>query len=165
MPELALKTVSSPLGRLLLLATRDALAGVYLPGQRPPHRPDAPECAEPHPVLDRAADELDQYFRGRRTGFSTPLAAAGTDFQRAVWNALAAIPFGERRSYMWVAREIGRPRAFRAVGTANGRNPLPIVVPCHRVVGAHGALSGYAGGVDVKRWLLDHERRVVAERN
>jgi methylated-DNA-[protein]-cysteine S-methyltransferase len=148
--------IDSPLGAILLVATDHALVRVGLPTQRPAHRVEVIKAAS-HPVLDRAADELGAYFQGERTGFSIPLAQAGTPFQRSVWTALLTIPFGERRSYSWLARNIGRPRAVRAVGSANGRNGLPIVVPCHRVVHKDGSLAGYAGGVEVKRWLLDHE--------
>lgn len=160
MSSLVQKWVSSPLGRLRLVATGEALAGVYFPAHR-----RAPSLvardATTHGVLDLAARELAEYFRGERRAFSTPLAAHGTEFQRAVWRALAAIPFGERRSYAQLAREAGHARAIRAVGAANGMNPLSLFVPCHRVVGADGGLTGYAGGVEAKQWLLAHEQRVV----
>ena len=115
-----------------------------------------------HPVLDQAARELEQYFEGKRRTFSSPLAAAGTPFQREVWDALAAIPFGQSRSYAEIATAIGRSRAVRAVGAANGANPLSIFVPCHRVIGADGKLTGYGGGLPAKAWLLGHERKVAA---
>ena len=98
-----------------------------------------------------------EYFAGRRRQFDLPLAPVGTPFQRAVWNALAAIPWGALRSYADIARAIERPTAVRAVGAANGRNPLPIVVPCHRVIGSNGTLTGFAGGLDIKRQLLELE--------
>ncbi len=161
MSKLYVKTVDSPIGSLTLAASREALVAVFLPAGRREFTPGA-EPVDAHPVLDRAAEELRQYFRGARKEFSIPLAASGTEFQVAVWNALATIPFGESRSYAWVARQVGRPRAVRAVGSANGANALPIFVPCHRVIGADGSLSGYGGGVEAKRWLLDHERRVSA---
>jgi methylated-DNA-[protein]-cysteine S-methyltransferase len=110
-------------------------------------------------VLERTAAQLAAYFAGELTTFDLPLAAPGTAFQRRVWQALVEIPFGEARSYGEVARAIGHPTASRAVGAANGKNPLAIVVPCHRVIGAGGQLTGYAGGLPIKRWLLDHERR------
>jgi methylated-DNA-[protein]-cysteine S-methyltransferase len=109
-------------------------------------------------LLAHAARELEDYVAGARTTFSFPFAATGTPFQREVWAALSAIPFGETRSYADVARAIGRPRAVRAVGAANGKNPLSIVVPCHRVIGGRGDLTGYSGGLPRKAWLLAHER-------
>jgi methylated-DNA-[protein]-cysteine S-methyltransferase len=151
------KIVSSPLGSLRLVATDDALVGLYLPGRPVPSSLEA-GYAGAHGVLDRAACELEEYFGGRRKRFSTPLAVSGTEFQRDVWKAVAAIPFGSRCSYARLAGEIGRPRAFRAVGAASGCNPIPIFVPCHRVVGSDGGLTGYGGGMDAKRWLLEHER-------
>jgi methylated-DNA-[protein]-cysteine S-methyltransferase len=157
MTTLFQKLVPSPLGTLRLLATDEALLGVYFPEHR-----RAPACAArevtSHVVLELAAHELHEYFyEGRRT-FATPTAAPGTDFQRAVWRALTAIAFGERRSYAELAQSIGRPSAARAVGAANGQNPLSIFVPCHRVVATNGALTGYAGGLAAKRFLLEHER-------
>lgn len=109
-------------------------------------------------ILEQAAREIGEYFEGKRRAFAVPTAAAGTPFQQAVWNALKEIPYGETRTYGEIARRIGHPRASRAVGQANNRNPLPIVVPCHRVIGASGALTGYAGGLAVKERLLELER-------
>ena len=109
---------------------------------------------------DRAEDaarQLREYFAGERVTFDLPLAPHGSEFQRRVWEILLEIPAGETRSYGWVAQRLGRPTASRAVGAANGQNPLVIVVPCHRVVGANGTLTGYGGGLDRKRWLLEHE--------
>lgn len=110
---------------------------------------------------DRCAEtvrQLREYFDGSRTRFDLPLAPEGTPFQKAVWEELARIPFGQRVSYGELARRIGRPRAIRAVGAANGANPIAIVIPCHRVIGSDGSLTGYGGGLPIKRWLLDHER-------
>jgi methylated-DNA-[protein]-cysteine S-methyltransferase len=107
-------------------------------------------------------EQLDEYFAGERQEFDVPLKLEGTPFQRGVWRELARIPFGTTITYAELARRIGRPTASRAVGHANGRNPISILVPCHRVVGAGGQLTGYAGGVDKKRWLLERERRVTA---
>jgi methylated-DNA-[protein]-cysteine S-methyltransferase len=117
-------------------------------------------CGRPgtSPLLRAAVDQLRQYFAGQRTTFELPLRPAGTAFQRAAWQALCAIPYGETRSYAQQARAVGRPTATRAIGAANGRNPIAIIVPCHRVIGSDGSLTGYAGGEAVKRWLLDHER-------
>jgi methylated-DNA-[protein]-cysteine S-methyltransferase len=110
-------------------------------------------------VLALAAAQLAEYFAGARRDFSVPLAPRGTGFQRLVWAELVKIPFGETRSYGELARALDRPSASRAVGAANGRNPLSILVPCHRVIAGSGALTGYAGGLDAKRWLLEHEAR------
>jgi methylated-DNA-[protein]-cysteine S-methyltransferase len=156
MTELFHKTVPSPIGRLRLVATGSALVAVDLP-KAAGAKPLEAQGVRRHPVLDAAAEELAEYFRGVRRLFLTPLAPAGTPFQRAVWDEVALVPFGEVRSYAEVALEIGRPRAVRAVGGANARNPVPIFVPCHRVIGSNGSLTGYAGGLDAKRWLLSLE--------
>lgn len=116
------------------------------------------EMQEAQEILEQAAREIGEYFEGKRRAFAVPTAAAGTPFQQAVWNALKEIPYGETRTYGEIARRIGHPRASRAVGQANNRNPLPIVVPCHRVIGTSGALTGYAGGLAVKERLLELER-------
>jgi methylated-DNA-[protein]-cysteine S-methyltransferase len=110
-----------------------------------------------HPVLRAAAKQLADYFAGRRRGFDLPLEFRGTDFQRRVWRALLDIPYGETRSYLDVARTLGNPAAVRAVGAANGRNPISIIAPCHRVIGASGDLTGFGGGMEAKAWLLAHE--------
>ena len=109
------------------------------------------------PVLGQAAAEFEEYFRGEREAFSVALDPVGTEFQLAVWNEVARIPYRRTKSYGEIARLIGRDRAVRAVGAANAVNPLPIIVPCHRVIGSDGSLTGYAGGLSAKRWLLDHE--------
>ena len=148
------RTVPSPIGPIVLVADGDALVGAWLP----PH--DAlPEERSGDPVLERAARQLAEYFEGGRREFDLPLAGPGTAFQRDVWRELRAIPFGATRSYADVARAIGRPKATRAVGAANGANPLAIFVPCHRVIGRDGRLTGYGGGLEAKRWLLEHEAR------
>lgn len=116
-------------------------------------------AAERHPILEQAATELDEYFNGSRRTFATPLAPEGTEFQCKVWKALGRIPYGESRSYSQLARQIGSPAAVRAVGAANGRNQIAIIVPCHRVIGSNGKLTGYAGGMETKAWLLEHECR------
>jgi methylated-DNA-[protein]-cysteine S-methyltransferase len=108
-------------------------------------------------ILAEARAQLEAYFAGERTTFELPIAPEGTEFQKQVWNALRAIPFGGTISYGELARRIGDPKAMRAVGAANGRNPIPIIVPCHRVIGADGSLTGFGGGLDRKRWLLAHE--------
>jgi len=146
--------VQSPVGRLRLVAGDAALLGVWFAGRGGP----APAPAAAHPVLEEARRQLESYFAGRRRAFDLPLEPRGTPFQREVWQALRAIPFGETRSYGELARQLGRPAATRAVGAANGRNPIAIVIPCHRVIGADGSLTGYGGGMERKRWLLEHER-------
>lgn len=156
MTELFQKTVPSPIGPLRLVASGSALVALDLPKLKSA-RPLPAKDARRHPVLEAAARELAEYFRGRRRVFEVPLEPAGTPFQRAVWDEVASIPFGEVRSYAEVALEVGRPRAVRAVGGANARNPLPIFVPCHRVVGSDGTLTGYAGGLKAKELLLSLE--------
>lgn len=113
---------------------------------------------EPTAILQKAAKELDEYFEGNRRAFDLPLFMAGTPFQQQVWNVLLKVPYGETRSYSWVAREIGNPKAVRAVGLANGANPMSIFVPCHRIIGSNHTLTGYGGGLDVKEFLLNCER-------
>lgn len=150
------------LGEFLLVADGDALVGVYFLGQK--HFPAAvPASGEPEPgdVLNRAVRQLDEYAAGRRTDFDVPLAPQGTPFQRDVWQALRAIPHGVTVSYGELARRIGRPQSVRAVGAAVGRNPISVLIPCHRVVGADGGLTGYAGGLDKKRALLALEEASV----
>ena len=149
---LSAMTLATPLGSLQLVALDERLERIAFPGAHQERLP-----AGKSPLLERAARQLQEYFAGGRRVFDLPLASAGTAFQEAVWAALAAIPFGETRSYGDLALALGRPRAVRAVGAANGRNPLPIVVPCHRVIGADGSLTGYAGGMARKRWLLELE--------
>lgn len=150
--------IPSPLGQLRLFARADALCGVYLPAQPAPTASPAPR----DPLLLRAAQQLHEYFAGTRQQFDIPLHLEGTDFQRRVWQALREIPFAATRSYAELAAAIDHPRAVRAVGTANGKNPISIIVPCHRVLGSDGSLTGYAGGPPAKRWLLDHEARSAA---
>jgi methylated-DNA-[protein]-cysteine S-methyltransferase len=155
----AYAVVATPVGRLTLAATDRGLAAILWENDRPDRVPLILDAAEPaHPVLVEAARQLEEYFAGTRTGFALPLDAAGTGFQQRVWSALQTIPFGETRSYGEIARQIGSPAAARAVGAASARNPLSIVAPCHRVVGAAGALTGFAGGVAIKGRLLALER-------
>lgn len=143
----------TPVGPLTLQADGRGLCRVDF-GQRAPA--SAAPCA--HPVLQQAVAQLNAYFRGELTRFDLPLAPVGTPFQGEVWNALLDIPHGEVRSYADIARAVGRPRAFRAVGMANNRNPLSIIIPCHRVVGHNGTLVGYGGGLAAKIRLLELER-------
>ena len=153
-------TVSSPLGPLRLCARGDELIGVYLPDHdpAPPASLDGAREASGG-VLARTAAQLREYFAGERIAFDLPLGPDGTGFQKLVWHALSQIPYGVTRSYGELARAIGRPAASRAVGMANSKNPISIIVPCHRVIGANGSLTGYAGGMRVKQWLLEHEQR------
>jgi methylated-DNA-[protein]-cysteine S-methyltransferase len=149
--------VPSPLGDFRVVASEEGVVAADLPGRHGGPASRAGGAVRALALLDQAAAELCAYFAGRRRSFETPLAPRGTAFQRAVWSALATIPFGEVRSYSDLARLAGRPGAARAAGAANGRNPLSIFLPCHRVIGSDGSLTGYAGGLAAKRWLLDHE--------
>lgn len=151
----------SPLGPLLLLADDGGLTGIYMQPHR--HGPDGVDAAwiRDDERFAEARVQLDAYFVGELQRFELPLNPTGTAFQREVWAALRTIPYGETRSYGEIAEQIGRPGTARAVGLANGRNPLSIVVPCHRVVGASGSLTGYGGGIERKQLLLDLEARVA----
>jgi methylated-DNA-[protein]-cysteine S-methyltransferase len=149
------RVIESPVGPLLLVARDGALWQLWMTPFPVPE--DGRPADEDVAVLDAADRQLVEYFGGRRTVFDLPLALEGTAFQRLVWDELLAIPFGERISYGELARRVGRPGSARAVGLANGRNPVSIIVPCHRVVGSDGTLTGYGGGLDRKAWLLDHE--------
>lgn len=153
--------VTSPIGRLLVTAEGMLLTGLYMPGHkgRPALQSDWQRADE---RFDAVRLQLEEYFAGRRQQFDLPLRMAGTAFQQLVWRALVRIPFGTTITYAQLAGRIGRPGAARAVGHANSRNPLSIIVPCHRVIGADGALAGYAGGLNKKRWLLDLERNASA---
>jgi len=142
---------SIPLGPIVIRATERGLTWLAFSNST-----DVTEHG--NAVTERCAEQLEAYFRGELMTFDLPLAPRGTDFQTRVWQALRAIPFGQTRSYREIAVAIGTPLAVRAVGAANGRNPLSLIVPCHRVIGSSGKLTGYAGGIDRKRWLLQHER-------
>lgn len=151
--------VETPIGEILVAGDDDAIHVIHF----------AP--AEPHDDWTRndaslkyASVQLRSYFAGKRRDFDFPLSPRGTEFQLAVWNALREIPYGETTTYGTLAKTIGRPDAVRAVGAANGANPIPIVIPCHRVIGSTGSLTGFGGGLPVKRWLLDHEARVAGVR-
>jgi methylated-DNA-[protein]-cysteine S-methyltransferase len=148
--------IPSPLGDLLAVRDGDGLAGLYLPTGKRPVRPAADWQRRDADLAD-VAGQLDEYFAGERREFDLLLRPRGTAFQQRVWAALREIPYGETRSYGFIAAELGVPGAARAVGLANGQNPISIIVPCHRVVGASGALTGYGGGLPAKQWLLAHE--------
>jgi methylated-DNA-[protein]-cysteine S-methyltransferase len=154
--------VPSPVGELLVAASDRGITGVYfpIPDRMPKDRAKWVEDDGPRRAsewLTEARRQLTEYFAGSRTTFELPLDPSGTAFQHRVWEALRAIPYGTTTSYGELARRLGDVRATRAVGAANGRNPISIVVPCHRVVGAKGELTGFGGGLDRKRWLLEHE--------
>lgn len=152
--------LSSPVGDLRLVASDTGLVAVLWPDDDPRRvRLGEQRDGQDDPVLLAAAGQIEAYFAGTLRIFDLPLDMRGTAFQQTVWAALLTIPFGETRSYGDIARAIGQPTASRAVGAANGRNPLSIIAPCHRVVGGSGALTGFAGGIETKRWLLDFERR------
>ena len=152
------KTMKSPVGRLKLVASERGLAAILWENDDPKRVRLAPLMEDKnHPVLLEAERQLNHYFAGKLKKFSLKFDFAGTEFQKQVWRALAAIPFGEARSYGEIARQIGRPKAVRAVGAANGRNPISIIVPCHRVIGANGKLTGFAGGLETKAFLLKTE--------
>jgi len=164
MTSLSRREMDSPIGTLTVVADGDAIVAIWFEAEVA----DSPAAldrtveagAGEHAILDRAIEQLEEYFRGERTEFELPLAPQGTPFQQKAWLALREIPFGETITYGEQARRLGDPNKSRAVGAANGKNPIPIVVPCHRVVGANGHLTGYAGGLGTKAWLLDHEWRV-----
>jgi methylated-DNA-[protein]-cysteine S-methyltransferase len=156
------KEMESPVGKLKLVASSEALVAVLWEEERPNRvKLDTMNLDPQHPILIEAERQLSEYFAGKRIQFDLPLQPDGTEFQKRVWQALRDIPFGKTKSYLDVARAVGSPDASRAVGAANGKNPLSIVVPCHRVVGANGALTGFAGGLETKATLLALEARPV----
>ncbi len=156
------KEMESPVGRLKLVGSDKGLAAVLWEDDNP-NRIRVRMYTEDitHPVLVEAERQLKEYFEGKRNSFSLALDAVGTEFQKEVWNALSTIPYGETRSYGDIARQIGKEKAVRAVGAANGRNPISIVVPCHRVIGASGGLTGFAGGLEAKAHLLSMEGAAI----
>lgn len=153
----------TPVGELTLVASATGLVGIWFPTSRhgsPAEREswtDDDDSGPASAILARTRDQLAQYFARKRTAFDLPLEPRGTPFQMKVWEALRRIPYGMTLSYSDLARQLGDVRATRAVGAANGRNPIPIVVPCHRVIGSHGELTGFGGGIERKRWLLELE--------
>lgn len=163
--SLAYKTIDSPVGKLKLIASEKGLAAVLWEND-PPNRVRLGELTEDatHPVLLKTERQLGEYFAGKRKEFSVPLDMRGTPFQKNVWEALLSIPFGETRSYGQLAKQLGNPGAMRAVGAANGKNPISIVVPCHRVIGTNGKLTGFAGGLKTKEHLLKLEAASTAPR-
>jgi methylated-DNA-[protein]-cysteine S-methyltransferase len=148
--------IETPIGPLLAVADDEGLRQILFPEKGRARRPEKEWVRDPRPFA-RLREQLAEYFSGRRRHFALDLAPEGTAFQRATWRVLAEIPYGETISYGELARRVGRPAAARAVGAANGANPLPIVVPCHRVIGANGSLTGFGGGLPIKRALLELE--------
>lgn len=155
-------TVPSPIGELLLTGDHAGLTGLHMETRRHGPADVAPEWVRDDAPFRAAKDQLDEYFAGERTEFDLALNPSGTPFQLKVWESLRTIPYGEVRSYGEIAEQIGKPGAARAVGLANGRNPISIIVPCHRVIGASGALTGYGGGIERKQALLELENRTAA---
>jgi methylated-DNA-[protein]-cysteine S-methyltransferase len=156
--SLAYKIMESPVGKLKLVASDKGLVAILWENDSPRRvRLNELISSEQHPVLVEAERQLGEYFAGKRKTFSLALDMRGTPFQKNVWEALLAIPFGETRSYGQLAKQLGNPRATRAVGAANGRNPISIIVPCHRVIGSSGNLTGFAGGLETKANLLSLE--------
>ncbi len=160
MTTLSTLRVGSPLGTLAITGRAEGVSAISFVDDAPLSPPDA----ETLPVLAQCAAELAEYFAGTRRAFTVPLNLAGTAFQMRVWAALQAIPYGETRTYMDLARLLGDEKAVRAVGAANGQNPVAVIVPCHRVIGSDGSLTGYAGGLWRKEWLLAHEGRPIQQR-
>ncbi|MDE1178797.1 MAG: methylated-DNA--[protein]-cysteine S-methyltransferase [Edaphobacter sp.] len=153
------KTTSSPVGELTLVASDHGLVAILWPDDSPRRVPLGETTHEPgHPILKDTTRQLDEYFTRQRTAFDLPLDLRGTSFQQSVWRALTTIPYGETRSYLALATQLGNSAATRAVGAANGRNPISIVVPCHRVIGSSGRLTGFAGGLEAKARLLELEQ-------
>lgn len=145
----------TPIGRIFIVQNENFITNFYFEKENPPENINIVETE----LLKKAGKELDEYFKGIRKIFDLPLNAEGTEFQKNVWNALMCVPYGETRSYGDIARFICKPRAARAVGMANNRNPIPIVIPCHRVIGSDGSLTGYGGGLEIKKYLLDMESK------
>ena len=158
--KLAFMYMPSPVGRLKLVATDSALVAVIWDNENPKRVRQA-ELVEQldHPILLDAQQQLNEYFQGQRQTFELPLDFEGTEFQKKVWQALLNIPFGKTRSYRQIAEQVGSPKAVRAVGAANGQNPISIIAPCHRVIGSSGKLVGFAGGLDNKEILLKLEQQ------
>ena len=150
--------VDTLIGSILIAGDGNAIVETYFAGAQP-----KPDWIRDDAGLREPADQLRAYFAGERQAFELPLAPRGTEFQQAVWSALQQIPYGETTTYSTIAERIGRPAAVRAVGAANGANPIPIIIPCHRVIGASGSLTGFGGGLDVKRQLLALEARVAGQ--
>ncbi|MEM7385298.1 MAG: methylated-DNA--[protein]-cysteine S-methyltransferase [Verrucomicrobiota bacterium] len=157
----ASRIIDSPVGSLVLLASPAGLAGLFF-GHRLEDKSTLPPEESRNTILDQATRQLEEYFAQERETFELPLDPAGTPFREQVWLELRKIPYGQTLSYGELARKIDNPAAIRAVGTANGANPISIIVPCHRVIGADGSLTGFGGGLEIKRRLLEHEGALLA---
>jgi len=156
------RKISSPIGRIYISADNSHLLAISFSDKRQSAAdPDSEIIFESNPIIQQAAEQLQEYFALKRTTFDLPITFTGTEFQRKTWQSLLNIPYGETRSYLQQALAIGNPKAVRAVGRANGLNPIAIVVPCHRVIGKSGKLTGYAGGLDKKEFLLNLESKIV----
>jgi methylated-DNA-[protein]-cysteine S-methyltransferase len=151
-------TMESPFGDIAITSHGGLITGLYTPENT--HYAAAKNAVNDPAPFEQVVQQLKEYFAGKRRRFDVPLALAGTEFQKRVWGALQTIAFGETKSYGQLAAALGDPNASRAVGTANSKNPVAIIVPCHRVIGANGDLVGYNGGVEVKKWLLNHESKI-----
>ena len=151
--------LDTPIGRLLIVGDDDAVRRIEFPRNGNPGRPEADWQESVRGAVGETIRQLREYFAGRRSEFDLPLAPEGTEFQRTVWNRLREIPYGETISYGELAKRVGNPKASRAVGAANGQNPIPIVIPCHRVIGSNGKLTGFGGGLPVKEALLALEAK------
>ncbi|NGP76041.1 methylated-DNA--[protein]-cysteine S-methyltransferase [Balneolaceae bacterium YR4-1] len=145
--------LDTPIGYLHLIATEDALVELSYVKHKTRQHPAKPSSG----IIDKTVQQLSEYFNGERKEFSLPLAPEGTDFQMEVWKQLQEIPYGSTTTYSKLSQKMENPKAIRAIGRANGQNPIPIIIPCHRVIGANDKLVGYAGGIETKRWLLQHE--------
>ncbi|MEQ9438782.1 MAG: methylated-DNA--[protein]-cysteine S-methyltransferase [Cyclobacteriaceae bacterium] len=151
----------SPLGDLLISGNERFITGIRYADMNPDMVEEVTKAPEAPALLRRCATHLDEYFAGWRRTFSLPLQQEGTPFQQSVWNALQKVPFGKTNTYLEVARRIGNEKSVRAVGLSNGKNQITIIVPCHRIVGANGTLTGYSGGLWRKKWLLEHEQHIA----
>jgi len=156
--SLHFQDMPSPVGRLRLIASDSALVGIWFEQGRDAARGRGDLIERASPVLERTRSQLEEYFAAQRSAFDLPLEPRGTEFQRGVWQRLLLIPYGETTTYGALATDLGDVKASRAVGLANGSNPIPIVIPCHRVIGADGSLTGFGGGLTIKQQLLDLER-------
>lgn len=153
--------IHTEIGPLRLAASIDGLTAIEFDAPLDDASPLGASATGAVNVLRKAIDQIERYFKGTLTHFTVPLAPVGTDIQVRVWDQLRRIPYASTTTYGAIARSLGDPNATRAVGLANGRNPLPIIIPCHRVIGADGSMTGFGGGIERKKWLLDHERRVA----